>query len=204
MEKSCCHGSTDFERSNLLRTGRGGTLSEEYLDVLDSVGRPTGRTKLRREVHRDGDWHRAVHIWIINHRREVLLQKRAADKDSWPNRWDISCGGHLVAGEDSLTGALCELKEELGLCVSKDDLYYLTTTQSSTRVAKDFINNSFYDLFWLQTNCESSDFRLQTSELSEVKFVSAVELQAMLNERPSPLVPHTEAYQIVLKLLAEL
>ena len=40
--------------------------------------------KLRKEVHRDGDWHRAVHIWLLSHStNELLLQKRADDKDSW-------------------------------------------------------------------------------------------------------------------------
>lgn len=38
----------------------------EYFDVLDSNGHKTGRIKLRSEVHRDGDWHRAVNIWIVN------------------------------------------------------------------------------------------------------------------------------------------
>jgi hypothetical protein len=31
-------------------------------DILDSDGRPTGVTKRRGDVHRDGDWHGALHI----------------------------------------------------------------------------------------------------------------------------------------------
>lgn len=38
---------------------------DEYLDVLDENGIKTDKAKLRREVHRDGDWHRSVNILLI-------------------------------------------------------------------------------------------------------------------------------------------
>ena len=42
-----------------------------------------------------GDWHRAVHVWIfVQSTANVLIQKRAACKESWPNLWDISAAGH--------------------------------------------------------------------------------------------------------------
>ena len=88
-------------------------MSKEYFDILDENGNKTGKTKLRSEVHRDGDWHKAVHIWIINDNGNILLQRRCATKDSNPNMLDISSAGHLTAGDDSLSGAIRELKEEL-------------------------------------------------------------------------------------------
>ena len=47
-------------------------MSKEYFDILDENGNKTGQTKLRSEVHRDGDWHKAVHIWIFNDKGEAL------------------------------------------------------------------------------------------------------------------------------------
>lgn len=175
--------------------------SVELFDVLDSSGHKTGQTKPRHLAHRDGDWHRAVDIWIINPERGLLLQRRAADKDSWAGYWDISCGGHLTAGDDSLTGALRELEEELDLHAQPEELHFVKTIQSSARPAPDFINNCFNDLYWLETNYEISDFKIQTSELSDLKYVSAAELQALLAENPSPLVPHPEFYTFALELL---
>lgn len=74
----------------------------ELFDVLDENGHKTGKTKERSQVHRDGDWHRAVNIWVINDHDEVLLQKRAAHKDSWPGYWGYfgwwtHCGGRRFA-----------------------------------------------------------------------------------------------------------
>ena len=50
-------------------------MNKEYFDILDENGNKTGKTKLRSEVHRDGDWHKAVHIWIINNKGDILLQR---------------------------------------------------------------------------------------------------------------------------------
>jgi isopentenyldiphosphate isomerase len=57
----------------------------------------------RGQVHRDGDYHRAVHVWIFaESTQQLLLQRRASCKDSWPNLWDISSAGHISAGDSSL------------------------------------------------------------------------------------------------------
>jgi hypothetical protein len=45
----------------------------EYLDVLDSKGVHTGERKLRAHVHRDGDWHRTVHVWVLNSARSTCI-----------------------------------------------------------------------------------------------------------------------------------
>lgn len=61
----------------------------------------------RRDVHRDGDYHRAVHVWIYaESTQELLLQQRADCKDSWPGLWDISSAGHISAGDSSLVSAM--------------------------------------------------------------------------------------------------
>lgn len=57
-------------------------MCKEYFDILDDNGNKTGKIKLRSEVHRDGDWHKAVHIWILNQSGDILLQRRSATKDS--------------------------------------------------------------------------------------------------------------------------
>ena len=136
-------------------------MVKEYFDILDENGNKTGKTKLRSEVHRDGDWHKAVHIWIINENGDILLQRRCATKDSNPNMLDISCAGHLIAGDESLTGALRELKEELNLDVNKKDLQFIKTLKRSSKYTSTFINNEFDDLYILRTKKKISDMKFQ-------------------------------------------
>eukprot|EP00961_Rhodomonas_salina_P280830 3793690-Rhodomonas_salina.1 len=36
---------------------------------------PAGFSKQRTKVHRDGDWHRAVHIWLYTSQGDLVLQQ---------------------------------------------------------------------------------------------------------------------------------
>ena len=74
----------------------------EYLDILDENGKKTGQIALRKEVHSKGYWHKGVHIWIINSKKELLVQRRSANKDVYPNKLYISVAGHPVSGEKEI------------------------------------------------------------------------------------------------------
>lgn len=90
----------------------------ELFDILTYDGRPTGETKPRALVHRDGDWHRALHVWItgLDEQGEpfLMFQRRSASKDTWPNHFDTTVGGHVRAGE-TLQETLREVEEEIGI-----------------------------------------------------------------------------------------
>ena len=160
----------------------------EYFDILDENGNKTGERKLRSEVHRDGDWHRAVHIWIINQNGEVLLQRRSPNKDSNPNMLDISCAGHLSAGDESLEGALRELKEELNLDVKSEELRFIKTTKRSSRYTETFINNEFDDMYILRTNKTVADMKMQEEEVSELFFVPYKEFKKDGHQSPARFI----------------
>src|SRR4051794_19032506 len=91
-------------------------MSDEIFDVVNERDEVIGR-ELRREVHRRGLRHRAVHILVFNDAGQVFLQKRSMSKDTHPGVWDSSSSGHLDCGEDYDACALRELREEIGLQV---------------------------------------------------------------------------------------
>ena len=85
---------------------------DELFDVLTESGETTGQRKRRGDIHRDGDWHASVHIWAARRRldgMELLLQKRADSKDSYPGCFDAASTGHIDAGEDAISAAIREL-----------------------------------------------------------------------------------------------
>ena len=175
-------------------------MKKEFFDVLDENGNKTSKTKLRSEVHRDGDWHKAVHIWIINNNGDVLLQRRCATKDSNPNMLDISSAGHLSAGDDSLTGAIRELKEELNLDVNKEDLKLIKTLKRSSKYIETFINNEFDDLYILRTDKKLEDMKYQEEEISEIMFVPYKEFKKMVQNRQPDLLRHDDEFEILFNL----
>ena len=175
-------------------------MALEYFDILDENGNKTGKTKLRSEVHRDGDWHKAVHIWIINNNGDVLLQRRCATKDSNPNMLDISSAGHLSAGDDSLTGALRELKEELNLDINPEDLHFIKTLKRTSQYTATFINNEFDDLYILRTNKKIDDMKFQKEEISEIMYVPYKKFKKMVKNKQSDLLRHEDEFEILFNL----
>jgi isopentenyldiphosphate isomerase len=96
-------------------------MSEEMFDVVNERDEVIGR-QTRRDVHRLGLLHRAVHVLVFNSRREVFLQKRSMKKDRQPGLWDSSTSGHVDSGEDYDACAVRELHEELGLTLAAPPL----------------------------------------------------------------------------------
>ena len=86
----------------------------EIFDIVDHNDVVVGQAT-RREVHKNSWLHRSVHILVFNSRNDLFLQKRALTKDENPGYWDSSASGHVGSGEDYLTSAHRELKEELGI-----------------------------------------------------------------------------------------
>lgn len=168
--------------------------SEEYLDVLTSSGLHTGIAKPRSQVHRDGDYHRAVHVWIYaENTGELLLQKRADEKDSWPGLWDISSAGHISSGDTSLTSARRELQEELGVTLPFE-AFELLFVYLQECVINDgtFINNEYNDVY-LVTTLEPiplNSFALQKEEVSMVKYIGWKEYKDLLRTHDAAYVPY--------------
>ena len=93
---------------------------EEYFDILDEKGNYTGKIETRKKCHKEGLYHKAVVVFIMNSKGQVLLQKRSANKRMWPNMWDVTVGGHVETGEFGRHALIREVKEETNLDLDKD------------------------------------------------------------------------------------
>ena len=63
--------------------------AEEQFEILDERGRPVGLAP-RSRAHREGLWHRAVHVFVFRSDGRLLIQRRQYDKDICPGVWDLS------------------------------------------------------------------------------------------------------------------
>lgn len=94
----------------------------KYIDVVNKNGQPIGEVKSREVVHQKGLLHRHIHVWLINSRNEVLLQKRAANKKTYPNMWAMSAESHVSTGKTLDETVIKEVREELEINIDKDNL----------------------------------------------------------------------------------
>lgn len=118
----------------------------ELFDIVDEFGQPTGAVCERKEAHSKGLRHRTAHIWVTREeggRVQVLLQKRAANKDSFPGRYDTSSAGHIQAGDEPEESAIRELEEELGIRAKPEELIFAGTF--AIAYEKEFYGKMFRD-----------------------------------------------------------
>jgi len=111
----------------------------------------TGILKARGEVHRDGDWHRSVHIWIGDDKGNLMLQRRSKFKDTFPNCWDVSAGGHITGYDSVMETAVREVEEEVGLELPEQAFMHVCCVPSrlkgTTKRHGDFYDNEFQDMY---------------------------------------------------------
>ena len=146
---------------------------EEYLDVVDEFGIPTGAVVERTVAHRDGIRHRTAHVWLFRRKNgviEVLLQKRCMTKDTHPGCYDISSAGHIPAGSDFVPSAIRELKEELGLTVAPQELQ-LVGQRRFRYVGDGVIDCQVSNVYLLWKDVEAEQIQIQKSELESVRWM---------------------------------
>lgn len=166
----------------------------EMIDVLAADGSPTGRTKPKPHVHRDGDLHRSVHVWIITPDGSILVQHRAGVKENNPGLWDVSCAGHISAGESAIDAAIREAGEELGIALMPDELRYVASLREHSVLNNGtYIDNEIHEIFIVRRDVDLSTLRLQLEEVDDVRLVTREEF-ALLE-----MVAHEEEYALVLR-----
>ena len=148
---------------------------EELVDVLNEKGMYTGKIESREKCSKEGLWHKAVCAFIINSKGQVLLQKRSANKKTWPNMWDVTAGGNVLAGEFGFQAIIRECKEELGIQLNKSDMIFIGSSISSN-VRGNIINNYFNEYYIVNKDVDETTLKLQEEEVSEVRWIDKNEI----------------------------
>jgi isopentenyl-diphosphate delta-isomerase type 1 len=142
----------------------------EILDIVDKEGNVTGQAP-RDEFHSNPDLiHRVTHCWIFNNQGQILWQQRSLKKKLSPGKWDMSCGGHIPAGETPEDSLHRELEEELGIKNAKPIFVEKYT------LGNDKQTEMIY-LYYLIINQPAEDFILQEEEVEQVKWIDVEEAQ---------------------------
>jgi isopentenyldiphosphate isomerase len=173
-------------------------VSAELLDVYDVSGSHIGVAP-RGRIHAEGLWHKTSQVWLINERREVLLQLRASTKDCFPDRWDISSAGHIPAGIQPLESAVRELEEELGVSVLPSQLKFLFN-HSHPYIGENHIDREIAYVYLLEVS-SSIKLTLQEEEVSDIRWLPYKDLLSTLAQEKDFFVPHEQHF---LKLISKL
>lgn len=163
-------------------------IVDEFLNLIDDKARITADSKPRTLVHRDGELHPTVHIWMIKRRDGgifVLLQKRAHEKDINPDCYDVSAAGHVSQGEEFRHAALKEVHEELGLDINRSQLEFIGLKRAEYSKG-DIHDNELVAVYICRVPIEIEDLTLQSSEVSEVGWAEIDELLSVMKYEDIP------------------
>lgn len=152
-------------------------MKDERWDLLDADGKAIGRTHPRGDPMPDGLYHLVVHVWLRNGKGAYLLSRRHPDKAIDPLLWECT-GGSVLAGEDSATGALREVKEELGIAL---------TAAHGKRLQHIRRNEDLVDVWLFPSDVKLSDLTLQPDEVIDARWATYEEIGKM--EAEGLLVP---------------
>lgn len=157
----------------------------EYWDIYKKDRTFTGNKKGKYEIWDEGEYHLGCEVWIVNSKKEILIQKRSDKCAILPGKWAMTTG-RIVSGETTLKGSIRELKEELGIKVDEEELIFINT----------YINlDIIWDIYFIKKDINLDEVVLQEEEVSEVKLASVDEIKDMLKN--NMMYKYEEIYDLL-------
>lgn len=159
---------------------------QEMLDIFDERMRHIG-TASRSESHARGLWHQTFHCWVVSDRpeRSLLFQRRHLGKETFPGRLDVSCAGHLLAGEQVKDG-LRELEEELGVVARFDELIPCGIYPEVQRISESITDREFCHVFLYRSEQPLHEYRLQPDEVTGLYRIPLAVVHALIEGSAEP------------------
>lgn len=173
------------------------------LDVLDSEGHFI-MSKPRSVVHKEGFWHRALNVWVVDMSTgNVLIGQRPITKGIDPGKWTCVTG-RVESGQLSLTSALEQLFGETSIKM-EDSLEGQMQLMFSIKCAHQITNGVFAgqrDATWLdvyaaclQETIPIEQMKLDTKDKQAAKYISIDKLhEAYVEKNPDFVIPSNEEY----------
>jgi isopentenyldiphosphate isomerase len=176
-------------------------MADELIDILND-NLTVVKTCLKSEAHKNGWFHASVHIWFYTSKGEVLIQKRAKNKNTFPDLWDVSVAGHITSGEDVIVSAIREIKEEIGVSVTSIELTKIGVFKEKFKHREGFTDNEIHYIYLCQLITDFRTLRIQKEELSEIQLITMDTFENAIEKLSDTiiLVPHyPDYYNFVLK-----
>ena len=152
---------------------------EEIFDVVNERNEVIGQAP-RKEVHRRGLRHRAVHILVYNAAGQLFLQKRSMTKETDPGTWDSSAAGHVDAGETYDASIIRETREEIGIELGSTPEHILSL-DACPQTGMEFVQ--VYRTF------HEGPFTLHPEEIETGDWFSPEHITQWIADKPEEIAP---------------
>lgn len=138
--------------------------------LYDKNGNKTNLTYYKGDEIPKGYYPMVVMIVIQNSNGEFLMQKRVESKGG---DYGVT-GGHPKSGETPFQGIITEVREELGIDISNNEIIEFDS-------GCDGID--CYKMYYTKLDLDISQFNIQLDELTEVRWFSVDKLYEMVDNK---------------------
>jgi isopentenyl-diphosphate delta-isomerase len=96
---------------------------EEKVILVDANDNPIGLMN-KLEAHEKALLHRAFSVFILNDKKELMLQQRAHHKYHSPLLWTNTCCSHQRENETNIQAGTRRLREEMGFVTELKEMFH--------------------------------------------------------------------------------
>ena len=143
-------------------------MKTEYLNLYDKDGNLLEGKGIRGE--KNDNLFGVVIIYIENSNGEFLIQKTS------PSRGSIyaTTGGHVDYGSNFYDTVINEVKEELGVDISNDEVKEVTS----------YIHGPYYlKTYYLKKDIDLNDIKIKEDEVESVNWLSKEEIDRLIDNK---------------------
>ena len=150
----------------------------EIWDLYDENRELLGKNHVRGEQLPIDGYHLVVHVWIRNSKGEYLISQRAANRPTFPLVWEC-VDGSVIKGEDSLQGALREVKEEVGVDLLPEKGQVILSDIKKIEFGK--VVNKIVDVWLFEYDGEVDLSNATTDEVAQVAWMDRRQIKELFD-----------------------
>ena len=148
----------------------------EIWDLYDENRKLLGKDHVRGEQLPIDGYHLVVHVWIRNAKGEYLIAQRSVNRPTFPMVWEC-VDGSVVKGEDSLQGALREVKEEVGVDLLPEKGQVILSDIKKIEFGK--VVNKIVDVWLFEYDGEVDLSNATTDEVAQVAWMNREQIKEL-------------------------
>lgn len=150
----------------------------EIWDLYDENRELLGKDHVRGEQLPIDGYHLVVHVWIRNSKGEYLIAQRSANRQTYPLMWEC-VDGSVIKGEDSLQGALREVKEEVGVDLLPKKGHVILSDIKKIEFGK--VVNKIVDIWLFKYDGEVDLSNATTDEVAQVAWMNRSQIKELFD-----------------------
>lgn len=155
--------------------------------LTDASGTATGEADATKAHDAPGMLHRAFSVYVFRDgKREILIQRRSAEKRLWPLIWANTCCSHPRPREEARASGERRLQEEMGFTCALTEgptFVYRADDPAGKGVEHEHVTILIGELD------EHLTPHHDPHEVAEWKWISLPELQSAMEEAPDTYAP---------------